>query len=55
MTAFETGFKFTRFMTSFMATAPNSVTGTSFNPPPNVPIAVLDPLTMTASFMLKPP
>jgi hypothetical protein len=55
MAALGIGLKLTRFKTSFMTIAPNSVTGMSFNPPPNVPIAVLDPLTMTTSFILKPP
>jgi hypothetical protein len=43
----------TRFRTSFITIAPNSTTGTSFNPPPKLPIAVLDPLTMTTSFMIE--
>jgi hypothetical protein len=37
-----------------MTIEPNSTTGTLFNPLPNVPIAVLDPLTMTTSFMDAP-
>jgi hypothetical protein len=36
-----------------MTTAPNSIAGMSFNPPPNVPIAVLEPLTMNLTNMEK--